>query len=177
MGKQFRGGLTYAVIYGLIWLTAAQINAFASYVALYVPIWWVFVFFPAMQHSRRAGLLITVLSGLFFESQYVPLRGILLPVMLGMFALLLQWRSRTPDSGNRVPYALASLTHWILVMFPSVLLWYFERVPAYEGFWVRVLIEGACGQLLLLLLLPLLSLLWFRMEGYRTGEDLSGTVS
>lgn len=171
MGRQGRQALKYVVIYGMIWLTLAQLNAVASLASLFFPMWWIFVYFPAMQHSAKLGLPVTLVAGVFFESQFPPLRGLLLPVMLAVFLLLSYQRSQSFERRKGALLMMASVVHWVLVAVPSALLWFFERVPEFEGFWWRVLQDAVCGQILLFLVFPLLSLLWLLVDGHAPGEE------
>lgn len=168
--------LKYLAIYIVFWFMMTQINGFAAYASLYFPIFWVFVYFPATQHAWQSGLAITVLSGIFLESQYTEIRGLYLPLMLVIFLALHFRRSRVVDSKTSTHLGLASIVHWILILIPTAILQALGRVVEDPHLlWQRTLQDGVSGQLLLLLIFPVLSVGFVMISGRQLGEE--GSIS
>ncbi len=165
--------LKYLLVYILFWVVMTQINDFAALVSLYLPIFWVFVYFPAMQHSTTTGVSITLLSGLFLESQFTEIRGFYLPLMTLIFLVLIYRRSKVVDSKNSNQIAIASLVHWILTIVPSSVLHLTGRHPHPDLLWQRTLQDGVTGQLMLFILYPVLTIGFVLMGGRRVGEEHS----
>jgi len=152
-----------------------QVNSFAAIVSVYLPVFWVFVYFPAMRHDWRSGLVITLLSALFLESQYPETRGVLLPLMMILFLMLHFRRSKVVDSKTRTQIAVASFVHWLLVMIPTAVLQLFQASLEGQNLWFRALQDAITGQIFLLLVFPILSVGSVLLEGRDLGEE--GSVS
>ena len=145
------------VFYLVIWFAVAQLNFFAGWLSINIPVYWVFVFFPVMTLEWREGLIITLICGVFLESQYESFRGILLPLLMVVFVFLHYRRSQLNDGNYRTLLWLASLTHLILVLCMSaVLLIRGEHSWSYLS--LRTLQDWFTGQLALFVLFPVL---WF----------------
>ena len=168
--------LKYLLVYILFWVVMTQINDFAALVSLYLPIFWVFVYFPAMQHSASTGVSITLLAGLFLESQFPEIRGFYLPLMMLVFLVLMYRRSKVVDSKNSTQIAIASLVHWILMIVPSGVLHLTGRHPHTDLLWQRTLQDGVTGQLMLFFLYPVLTIGFVLMGGRKVGEEHSISV-
>ena len=175
MSDLFKKLLRYLFAYIAFWFAMTQINSFAAMASVYLPVFWVFVYFPGMRYDWRPGLLITVLSALFLESQYPETRGIFLPLMIVLFLLLHVRRSRAVDSKTGTQIAIASAVHWILILIPTAVMQLFHVSFEGQNLWARTLQDGVTGQMFLLLIFPVLSVGSVLLEGRDMGDE--GSVS
>jgi hypothetical protein len=145
------------VIYTAIWFWMAQVNFFMGWLSISIPIYWIFVFFPVMTMGWIEGLTLTCVFGIFLESQFTEFRGVLIPLFLGLFLYLHHRRVQLFDSNYRVLLWLASLTHFVIVVSMSLVM--FLRGQAEVNYLLlRTLQDWFSGQLLLFLFFPVL---WF----------------
>ena len=141
------------VFFLVIWFAVAQLNFFVAWLSISIPAYWVFVFFPVMTLDWREGLVVTLVCGLFLESQYEGFRGILLPLLMGVFVFLHYRRSQLNDSNYSTLLWLASLSHLIVTSgMSAVLLIRGEQALSY--LLLRTLQDWFTGQLALFVLFP-----------------------
>ena len=163
--------LRYLVAYIVFWFAMTQVNSFAAIFSVYFPVYWVFVYFPAMRHDWKVGLTVTALSGIFLESQYLEMRSIFLPLMLVIFLLLHFRRTKVVDSKSGTQIGIASLVHWILVMIPTGVLQLLHSELGSRDLWLRALQDAVTGQLFLFLIYPLLMVGSVVLEGRSAGDE------
>jgi len=171
MSANYKQLLKFLVVYVAFWFAMTQINSFSSWISLYFPIFWVFVFFPAMLHAWQVGFPITLLCGLFVESQFEILRGIYLPLMLLVYCVLLYRRSKVADTKNSIQIGIASLVHWVLVIVPSCILDLRHEFMDASLMWQRTFQDGLAGQLALFIIFPILSVTFGFLGGSNIGDE------
>ena len=132
MASLFKQVLKYLAVYVCFWFVMTQVNGFATMLSLYFPVFWVFVYFPAVYHKTQTGFMITVMSGVFFESQFAAFRGGLLPLMVVIFLILRYRRSIVVDTKHNTRIWIATLVHFAMTLFPSLYLWQFDAVNSYQ---------------------------------------------
>ena len=157
MTVHLRRILLNLVFYIAIWFWIGQVNFFMGWLSVSIPVFWVFVFFPVMTLEWEEGLILTAISGLFFESRYVEFRGMLIPLFVGLYLYLYHRKMQMHDTSYRPLLWLASLSHLILIVAMSAIV-LIGGGHTLGYLTLRSLQDWLTGQLALFLLFPLL---WF----------------
>lgn len=176
MALHLRRLLLNLLFYIGIWFWIGQVNCFMGWLSMSIPVFWVFVFFPVMTLEWEEGMVLTAISGLFFESRYPEFRGTLLPLFLGLYLYLYYQKTQLHDSGYRSLLWLASLSHLIIVIAMSAVI-LMRGGHAFSYLALRTLQDWLTGQLAMFLLFPLLWFGFHLLNGSHRSRNAYGDAS
>jgi hypothetical protein len=152
MRPQWVRPLLHILVYSMVWFSFAGINHFAAMLFVSIPVFWVFVFFPAMTLNWGLGLTVISVFGLLVESQFTVFQGGYLPACIGLFLYLQYRRAQIFDWNFKHYLVLASISHLWLVTVMSLMALLNGKLGSWEIFVTSVVTDWLLGQMLVPLL-------------------------
>lgn len=117
-------------------------------------------------------MALVFVSALFLESEYLPFRGVMIPLFMGLYLFLYYRSTHLFDHKYSILLGLASLSHFVICLCLTVVI-ALSRRGFSDILLLRSLQDWFLGQIFLFVLLPVI---WFILVLFGGHFRTSGTV-